>query len=239
MSQGYPIITHYTEKKQTTQGGFNLGGTNASGQVPELPGNYGLIDKDTPKDAYTLPSYVDGEDLVLVFSDEFNRDGRTFYPGDDPFWEAVDLHYWGTVGSEITRFDMPLIQSYRKIWNGMTQCKVDLSFHTKTISSHIPYHVMVPATTKGGNLELRMDLTPDRANNHNMLYKSGMVCGFLPYVFLQSDESQIQTWNKFCFTGGLLISTYIQTLLSYLKLSKTPANVQLPGSGDVRYDLST
>lgn len=35
--------------------------------------------------------------MVLVFSDEFETDGRTFYPGDDPFWEAVDLHYWGTV----------------------------------------------------------------------------------------------------------------------------------------------
>ena len=23
-------------------------------------------------------------------------DGRSFYPGDDPFWEAVDLHYWQT-----------------------------------------------------------------------------------------------------------------------------------------------
>lgn len=32
----------------------------------------------------------------LVFSDEFNQDGRTFYPGEDPFWEAGDLHYWGT-----------------------------------------------------------------------------------------------------------------------------------------------
>jgi hypothetical protein len=33
---------------------------------------------------------------MLVFSDEFNTDGRTFYPGDDPYWEAVDLHYWQT-----------------------------------------------------------------------------------------------------------------------------------------------
>ncbi len=33
----------------------------------------------------------------LVFSDEFNVDGRTFYPGDDPYWEAADLHYWQTV----------------------------------------------------------------------------------------------------------------------------------------------
>lgn len=38
-------------------------------------------------------------DLVLVFSDEFNEEGRSFYPGDDPYWEAVDLHYWGTVSS--------------------------------------------------------------------------------------------------------------------------------------------
>lgn len=34
--------------------------------------------------------------MELVFSDEFNQDGRTFYPGDDPYWEAVDLYYWVT-----------------------------------------------------------------------------------------------------------------------------------------------
>ena len=44
-------------------------------------------------------SYIDGSDMTLVFSDEFNQDGRTFYPGDDPFWEAVDLQYWATVSS--------------------------------------------------------------------------------------------------------------------------------------------
>jgi len=33
---------------------------------------------------------------VLVFSDEFNEDDRSFYPGDDPYWEAVDLYYWAT-----------------------------------------------------------------------------------------------------------------------------------------------
>ena len=36
----------------------------------------------------------------LVFSDEFNKDGRTFYPGDDPFWEAVDLWYGSTADQE-------------------------------------------------------------------------------------------------------------------------------------------
>jgi hypothetical protein len=37
---------------------------------------------------------LDGTSYDLVFSDEFNVDGRSFYPGDDPYWEAVDLHYW-------------------------------------------------------------------------------------------------------------------------------------------------
>lgn len=82
----------------TSQGGFNLGGINASGQLPEITGNFGLIDRDTPKEFYTKPSYTNpNEEMVLVFSDEFNEDGRTFYPGDDPFWEAVDLYYAATV----------------------------------------------------------------------------------------------------------------------------------------------
>ncbi|KAF8965030.1 glucosidase [Flammula alnicola] len=158
----YPILSHFLQKTQTNQGGFNLGGINATGQIPDLPGNFGLIDKDTPQSAYTVKSYHDNEDMVLVFSDEFNQDGRTFYPGDDPFWEALDLHYWGTDDLE---------------WYDPQQ-----------------------ATTAGGNLRMRIDRVTDPVDNHNMTYRSGM----------------IQTWNKFCFTGGLLVGAYI-------------ANVQLPG----------
>lgn len=95
---GYPILSHFlAPPKQTTQGGFNLGGTNATGQVAAFPTNFELVDLDTPQDVYTKKSYETGEEMVLVFSDEFETDGRTFFPGDDPFWEAVDLHYWGTV----------------------------------------------------------------------------------------------------------------------------------------------
>lgn len=91
-------MSHFTQTKQTTQGGFNLGGINATGQIPDMLGNYGLVDRDTPQSAYTKPSYFNPkQDMVLVFSDEFNTDNRTFYPGDDPYWEAVDIHYWGTV----------------------------------------------------------------------------------------------------------------------------------------------
>jgi beta-glucan synthesis-associated protein KRE6 len=86
-------------KKPSKQGGFNVGGINATGQIPSFTGNYGLVDKTTPQELLRKKSYMDGSDMTLVFSDEFNQDGRTFYPGDDPFWEAVDLQYWGTASS--------------------------------------------------------------------------------------------------------------------------------------------
>ena len=58
-----------------------------------------LIDRDTPDSAKTRTGF-DGQEYELVFSDEFNTDGRTFYPGDDPFWEAADLWYGSTADQE-------------------------------------------------------------------------------------------------------------------------------------------
>ncbi|KAL4779226.1 beta-1,6 glucan synthetase [Aspergillus varians] len=52
----------------------------------------GLIDPDTPKSAYSKKS-VDGKEWKLVFSDEFTTPNRTFYDGDDPYYQAVDLWY--------------------------------------------------------------------------------------------------------------------------------------------------
>ncbi|KAF8889351.1 glycoside hydrolase family 16 protein [Infundibulicybe gibba] len=97
---GYPVTTYFTKPTLSNQGGFNLGGINATGQIPSLTGGWGLIDADTPLEARTKPSWHDGSEMQLVFSDEFNVDGRSFYPGDDPYWEAVDLHYWGTANRE-------------------------------------------------------------------------------------------------------------------------------------------
>ncbi|KAG6830143.1 hypothetical protein H0H92_002007 [Tricholoma furcatifolium] len=148
--------------KQTTQGGFNLGGVNATGQVPSMPGNWGLIDLDTPQEAYKKQDYMNGDDWVLVFSDEFNQDGRTFYPGDDPYWEAVDLHYWGT--------------------------------------DDLEWYDPIGATTQDGYLTLTLDYISNPADNHNLSYRSSM----------------IQSWNKFCFTGGMI-----------------EVNVSLPGSATV------
>jgi hypothetical protein len=88
---GYPVASEFSRKRYAPAG-FNLGGINGTGQVPKLPNMPSLIDIDTPSDAYSITL---GETTYnLVFSDEFNVDGRSFYPGDDPYWEAVDLHYW-------------------------------------------------------------------------------------------------------------------------------------------------
>jgi beta-glucan synthesis-associated protein KRE6 len=54
-----------------------------------------LIDDATP-DSVRARKGFDGEDYVLVFSDEFNTDGRSFNPGDDGFWEAANLWYGNT-----------------------------------------------------------------------------------------------------------------------------------------------
>jgi len=93
-----------------------------------------------------------------VFSDEFNTPGRTFWKGDDPYWEAVNLHYWQTG---------------------------DLEWYREG-----------NAITKDGYLQLT--LRQEVYNNLN--YTSAMVT----------------SWNKFCFTGGIIL-----------------ASVSLPGASNV------
>lgn len=54
-----------------------------------------LVDPDTPQDAKSFTA-LDGSKWSLAFSDEFNKEGRTFYEGDDQFWTAPDFHYAAT-----------------------------------------------------------------------------------------------------------------------------------------------
>jgi len=105
-----------------------------------------------------MPSYVDGSKWQLVFSDEFDVDGRTFYPGDDPYWEAVDLHYWQT--------------------------------------GNLEWYDPSAITTRNGSLEITFSANPE----HDLNYTGGL----------------LSTWNKFCFTGGILL-----------------VSVSLPGSNKV------
>lgn len=63
----------------------SLGGINGSGQVPDIPNLPQLIDRDTPENVKSRTGF-DGKAYNLIFSDEFEQEGRTFWPGDDPFW---------------------------------------------------------------------------------------------------------------------------------------------------------
>nr|GAT60377.1 predicted protein [Mycena chlorophos] len=156
---GYPVTYHFTHSDTATTRSALV---NSTGQVASI-GNFGLIDLDTPKEMYNIYSYHDSsQEMQLVFSDEFNVDGRTFYPGDDPYWEAVDLHYWST--------------------------------------GDLEWYDPVALKTRDGFLEINLTYIEDISLNHNLSYRSGMM----------------STWNKFCFTGGLVL-----------------ANVMLPGTNNV------
>ncbi|KAJ7144959.1 glycoside hydrolase family 16 protein [Mycena crocata] len=145
---GYPILVHYTHPSPRITG-FNLGGINGTGQVPQLTRFPKLIDDDTPSSAYTHNG-VDGKKYNLVFSDEFNVDGRSFYPGDDPYFEAVDFHYWPTGDLEwydpgaITTKDGKLVITMSEVKNhglnfqsGMLQSWNKLCFTTGYIEVSI------------------------------------------------------------------------------------------------------
>lgn len=96
---GYPIIYHILSAKESNKGGYGLGGTNGTGQVAQLQAIRPLIDTDTPDSAKTWKSPVSGTTYNLQFSDEFEEEGRTFWPGDDQFVSShIDL---------VTRTDPP------------------------------------------------------------------------------------------------------------------------------------
>lgn len=63
--------------------GSKFSTTRGIGELAHLSSSFpdfGLIDEDTPKSAYSIVS-DEGPTWDLVFSDEFEQEGRTFYPG--------------------------------------------------------------------------------------------------------------------------------------------------------------
>lgn len=142
---GWPIYNY------VINGGFPDGASQFANQVegsstvPNISSVPTLVDRTTPDFAKTRTGF-DGQEYELVFSDEFNTSGRTFWSGDDPYWEAVDLHYWAT--TDLEWYDPDAI------------------------------------TTKDGYLEITMT----EQDSHNLNFRSGM----------------LQSWNKFCFTGGYI-----------------------------------
>lgn len=82
------------------------------------------IDPDTPEYFHETKPLTRGDkrDYKLVFSDEFNVDGRTFHDGEDPRWTAIHkndytnaaLHYYSH-DNVVTKDGVLRIQTERKI----------------------------------------------------------------------------------------------------------------------------
>lgn len=68
----------------------------------------GLIDPDTPDSAKTRTG-DNGNKQQLVFSDEFNDAGRTFYDGDDPYFQGMD--FWYGVTQDLEWYDPDAIST--------------------------------------------------------------------------------------------------------------------------------
>lgn len=72
----------------------------------------GLIDPDTPRSAMTRTA-INGQELELVFSDEFNDNNRTFYEGDDPYWFSPDIWYGATI--DLDWYDPDAVTTYEGV----------------------------------------------------------------------------------------------------------------------------
>lgn len=126
------------------------------------------IDEDTPAEGRQTrplglpgpPEYAEIDTYDLVFSDEFNVDGRDFSDGSDPKWTALNkndytngaLHYY-TPKNVHTRNGDLIIQSKaeKTKFVGVNDTSLEKAIFEKTFTS-----------------------------------------------------AMLQTWNKFCFTGGII-----------------------------------
>jgi beta-glucan synthesis-associated protein KRE6 len=90
-----------------------------NGKVPLLKNvRTSLIDPDTPTSLHSKKDFH-GNTWKLAFSDEFSTPGRTFYDGDDPFWEAVDI--WYGVTQDLEWYDPDAVTTN----NGVLELRFD------------------------------------------------------------------------------------------------------------------
>ncbi|KAJ9075409.1 beta-glucan synthesis-associated protein [Entomophthora muscae] len=122
-----PVVQHVRQSLAANNGVLvrdpkSAGGPNLGPVTPKK--KLVLIDPDTPSDVKFITSYLRKEEWELVYSDEFNEEGRKFHPGDDPAWEAMDFWYEATGDEEyydpdyITTKDGNLVIKVEDIPNG-------------------------------------------------------------------------------------------------------------------------
>ncbi|KAJ1767874.1 hypothetical protein IW140_003430 [Coemansia sp. RSA 1813] len=100
---GLPVLSHFNWGHKHSHSSQTLSDYDI--KLSELARNYTSVGQPlAPKDSLVDPdspsgltwTSADKKVWKLVFSDEFKKEGRTFGPGEDSNWEAVDLWYWPT-----------------------------------------------------------------------------------------------------------------------------------------------
>ncbi|KAJ7181361.1 beta-glucan synthesis-associated [Mycena crocata] len=194
----YPVISAIRDAPFNALVDGNIR-VNATGQapVPVIPHTPALVDEATPKDARTRKGF-DGESYSLVFSDEFEVEGRTFYPGDDPFWEAADLWYGSTADLE---------------WYDPSQIV--------TRDGHLVITMDSTVTTQSGQTPgSTAPFTADQ--NHQLTYRSGMLQSWNKFCFTRGyievavvlpgpDENTQGYWPGVWTMGNLARPGYTAT----------------------------
>ncbi|POW20745.1 hypothetical protein PSHT_03212, partial [Puccinia striiformis] len=144
---GFPIIDYFIKHPIGTLGGFNLGGINATGQVPQIFGFRGLSTLTHRGKQEARKGLMEGTtnsyfrmNLVRIIA----------HSGQETTLIGSNLHYWAT----------------------------------KNLEWYDPDQI----TTRNGSLVISLDRAADASKNHNLDFKGGM----------------LQSWNKFCFTGGII-----------------------------------
>jgi beta-glucanase (GH16 family) len=123
----------------------------------------------------------DGKKLELVFSDEFEIPDRSFRKGDDPVFEALFKPDDSNEGLEFCKF--ALIISF-------------LFFYYSLLPTDDDSEEFV--TTKDGYLVIRTKAVKKSYTVWDNYHLK-------PMTYTKNYTSaMIQTWNKFCFTGGIL-----------------------------------
>ncbi|KZF23475.1 glycoside hydrolase family 16 protein [Xylona heveae TC161] len=110
-----------------------------------------LIDPATPSSAMTRPG-LNGNTLNLVFSDEFTKPNRSFYPGDDPYWTAPNIWYGAT--QDLEWYDPDAVTTY----NGTLQLRLDQTLNHNVQFRSGMLNSWNQICFKGGALEVALSL---------------------------------------------------------------------------------
>jgi beta-glucan synthesis-associated protein KRE6 len=157
----------------------------------------GWVDPATHGDSHRVISDVDGRVYKLVFSDEFNTDGRGFSDGSDPRWTAINkddytnfaLHY----------YNENLVKTSNGFLNITTEVR-DITFAYDDVSAH----------------STRQASQPQKKTKN---YQSGMVQGWNKFCFtggiveisakLPGNAYVGGLWPAMWLLGNLARATYV------------------------------